>query len=204
MGMNLSRVKQHAIATAARIAQISLLTLCMIAPAVAVSGQVVPAGYGNSNRLWVGGEYSNFTPSFGPAVRIAGVGAFADWNLNPRWGVEGEARFLRFNGFYGEAQNTYLAGPKFMVLKQGKFRPFAKFLIGMGDNHFPFKIGNGSYLAYAPGAGLNYRLTRRIALRGDYEYQLWPSAPGIAGEPSNGMKPNGFSAGFAYSLLGRR
>ena len=97
-----------------------------------------------------------------------------------------------------------MIGPKFMVLKRDKFRPYAKFLLGMGDDRFPFKIGSGTYLAYAPGAGLSYRLTRRIALRGDFEYQLWPSAPGIPGEPSNGMKPSGFSAGFAYSLLGRR
>jgi hypothetical protein len=42
-----------------------------------------------------------------------------------------------------------------------------------------------------------------MALRAEYEYQLWPSAPGVGGEPSNGMKPNGFSVGFAYKPFGR-
>ena len=163
--------------------------------------QVVPSGYSGGARLWVGGEYSNFLPDFGPPDRLTGFGVFVDWNLRARWGVEGEARFLRFNGFYGEAQDHYLIGPKVQIVRLGKLRPYAKFLVGLGQNNFPFTIGTGRYLALAPGAGADYRLTRKMALRAEYEYQLWPSAPGIAGEPSNGIKPSGFSAGFAYKLL---
>jgi opacity protein-like surface antigen len=153
----------------------------------------------------VGGEYSNFLPDFGPPDRLTGFGVFVDWNLRARWGVEGEARFLLFDGFYGEAQDHYLIGPKVQLIRLGKLRPYAKFLVGIGQNNFPSNLfpspmGTGRSFAMAPGGGADYRLTRRIALRAEYECQFWPSAPGIAGEPSNGMTPSGFSAGFAYRL----
>ena len=54
------------------------------------------------NSGW-GGRTPTFSPisAPGPAYRI---GVYANWSVKSRWGVEGEARFLRFNGFYGEAQ----------------------------------------------------------------------------------------------------
>lgn len=164
-------------------------------------GQAVPSAYGSSEELWVGVAYANFQPNFGPPDRITGIGVYADWSVKSRWSVEGEARFLRFNGFYGEAQDNYLIGPKVQLVRLGKVRPYAKFLVGLGQDDFPLTIGTGRYLVLVPGAGADYRLTRKIALRAEYEYQFWPSAPGIVGEPNNGMKPSGFSAGLAYKLL---
>ena len=63
----------------------------------------------------------------------------------------------------------------------------------------PYKIGSGSYFAYAPGGGLDYRLTHRIVLRAEYEHQFWPSVPGIPGDPSHGLQPSGFNFGFRVS-----
>jgi len=163
-----------------------------------LTAQAAPAVLGGDHTLWAGVEYSNFTPDFGPPQRLVGVGGYVDFNWNSRYAIEGETRFLRFNDFNGEYEDNYLAGPKIFVFRHGKFRPYAKVLFGVGKINFPYEIGNGSYFAIAPGAGLDYRLTGRIILRAEYEYQFWPGAPGIAGEPSNGLKPNGFSAGFAY------
>jgi opacity protein-like surface antigen len=185
-----------------RLAAFLLLAAGLLVRPARLCAQVVPSAYGSSENLWVGAEYSNFLPDFGPSDRLEGVGVYVDLNMTPRWGVEGEARFLSFNGFHGETQTHYLIGPKVQLLRQGKLRPFAKFLVGLGQNQFPFTIGTGRYLALAPGAGADYRLTRKIAIRVEYEYQLWSSAPGIVGEPSNGMAPSGFSAGFAYKLFG--
>ena len=193
--------RRHSLSSTTCLAVFLLLAAGLLVRPARLCAQVVPSAYGSTEKLWVGGEYSDFLPDFGPPNRITGIGAFADWIVKPRWGVEGEARFLRFNGFYGEAQDDYLIGPKVQIVRLGKLRPYAKFLVGLGQSNFPFTIGTGRYLALAPGAGADYRLTRKIALRAEYEYQFWPSAPGIAGEPSNGMKPNGFSAGFAYKLL---
>jgi hypothetical protein len=51
---------------------------------------------------------------------------------------------------------------------------------------------------------VEYRLARRWTVRADYEYQIWPSAPGAEityPNPSHGMTPNGFSGGIAYRLF---
>ena len=183
-------------------ASLLLASGLLLSPA-RVSSQVVPSAYGSNRNIWAGAEYSNFLPDFGRPQRLTGIGAYVDLNMTPRWGVEGEARFLLFNGFAGEAQDNYLIGPRITLLHRGKFRPYAKVLVGIGQDDFPFTIGTGRYLALAPGGGVDYRLSRRIALRAEYEYQFLPSAPGVAGEPSNGMKPNGFSGGFAYRLFSR-
>ncbi len=163
-----------------------------------LAAQAAPAVLGGDHTLWAGVEYSNFTPDFGPPQRLIGVGGYVDLNWNSRYAIEGEARFLRFNGFNAEYEDSYLAGPKINVFRHGKFRPYAKVLFGVGKINFPYEIGNGSYFAIAPGGGLDYRLTRLLILRAEYEYQYWPAAPGIVGEPSNGLHPNGFSAGVAY------
>jgi len=180
-----------------------LLASCLLLSPSRLLAQVAPAAHGASGSLWVGADYSNFLPDFGPSQRISGFGAYVDWNVTPRLGLEGEVRVLPFNGFSGESQDNYFAGPRVTLLHRGNFVPYAKILVGVAQNDFPFKIGTGRYLALAPGGGLDYRLSHRFAFRAEYEYQLWPSAPGVSGQPSNGMKPNGFSVGIAYRLLGK-
>jgi len=163
-----------------------------------LSAQAAPAVRGGGQSLWGGAELSRYSPDFGPSQRLVGGAGYFDLDWNSRYAVEGEARFLRFRGFAGEFQDNYLIGPKVVVFFHGRFRPYAKALVGLGKINFPYKIGSGTYFAIAPGAGVDYRLTRRIALRAEYEYQFWPSAPGVVGEPSNGLKPNGVNLGFAY------
>ncbi len=165
--------------------------------------QAAPSAYDRHINLWAGAEFSNFQPDYSPSHRLDGIGAFVDWSVTPRIAVEGEMRFLHFNGVSGETQDHYLIGPKMTTLHWVKFRPYAKFLIGVGRNNFPYNIGYGKYFAMAPGGGVDYQLTPRFAVRGDYEYQLWPGAPAIPGQTNNGMTPNGFSVGFAYRFLHR-
>ena len=185
------------------LAALFLLVICQLLAPARLCAQVAPAATGSAWNLWAGGECSSFLPGYGPSNRLTGPTAYADWNLSSRLGVEGEARFLRFGGFSNELEDDYLIGPRVVLLHRGKLRPYAKGLIGIGQSTFPFTIGTGRYLALAPGAGLDYRLSGRIMLRGDYEYQFWPTAPGVEGEPSNGLRPNGFSVGLAYRILGR-
>ena len=73
--------------------------------------------------------------------------------------------------------------------------------MGLGKIQYPFSIGSGTYLALAPGGGLNYRLSRRFSLRAEYEYQMWPGSPNFTNEPAHELTPNGFHAGIAYRLL---
>lgn len=186
-----------------------LRTSCWIAAlatglfASAAHAQVVPSATSPVHALWVGGEYSNFSASFPyqSGKRLWGIGAFADYHLNSHIGLEAEARFLRFNSFYGEMEDNYLAGPRYLMGRFGRLQPYAQCLAGIGKIQYPFAIGNGNYLALAPGAGANYRIARRWSLRGEYEYQLWPGSPNIANQPAHEITPNGFYVGLAFRLL---
>jgi opacity protein-like surface antigen len=165
--------------------------------------QVVPSATRPTHSLWVGGEYSNINASFPyqSGQRLWGIGAFADYHLTSHIGLEAEARFLRFNRFYGETEDNYLAGPRYLVGRFGRLQPYAQCLAGIGKIQYPFEIGNGSYFALAPGAGANYRIGDRWSLRGEYEYQLWLNSPNIVNEPTHEIRPNGFHIGVAFRLL---
>src|SRR6266702_6115093 len=159
-----------------------LVAILCLSPAFLL-GQVVPAARGGNAGLWAGAEYSNFHADFGGNTRLQGVGAMADFYFTPRIGIEGEARFLSFGDFHGETEKNYLIGPKFYLRPYSKIKPYAKLLVGLGSIQYPFSIGSGTYFAYAPGGGIDYRIRTRWRVRGEYEYQIWPKAPGIANEP---------------------
>jgi opacity protein-like surface antigen len=184
-----------------RFTMLGVLLLCYwlgLSPS-RLRAQAAPAARGGAG-LWAGAEYSNFSPDFGPSQRLSGIGGYLDLNWNSRYAAEAEVRFLRFNGFSDQYQDNYLIGPKITIFPKGKLHPYAKVLVGLGKFNFPYQLGYGTYFALAPGAGLDYHPSPRISLRAEYEYQFWPNSPAIAGEPSNSLKPNGFSAGFAYRL----
>ena len=69
--------------------------------------------------ITAGGFASAFNPhdssnAFYPSESnyLVGLGTYVDVHFS-RWvQVEGEARWLRFNGFAGENQDNYLIGPK--------------------------------------------------------------------------------------------
>lgn len=71
----------------------------------------------------------------------------------------------------------------------------------MGRIHYPYAIGDASYFALAPGAGTEYRVSRRWMLHADYEYQIWRNSPGYATEADHALTPNGVHIGVAYRIL---
>lgn len=165
--------------------------------------QVVPSAFRGPDTLWVGAEYSNFNASFPyqSGQRLQGAGAFVDVNFNEHLGMEANARFLQFGGFYGETENSYLIGPRYRFRRLGRFQPYAQSLLGVGNIHYPFNIGSANYFDIAPGGGVNYRLSSHWLLRAQYEYQFWINSPGYSNQPDHQLKPNGMSVGVAYRLL---
>jgi opacity protein-like surface antigen len=171
-----------------------------LAPA-ALLAQAAPAVRDGIPPLTVGGYYSYFSPDYNPN-NLSGAGVYVDWNLRllKRIGVEGEARWLRFNQTQGSYEDNYLVGPRY-ARRYGKFVPYVKFLMGAGELEFNSNEGHGGYFAMAPGGGVDYRVTRKLSIRLiDYEYQFWPSALG-GGLPSNGLSPHGFSFGAGYRIF---
>jgi hypothetical protein len=156
--------------------------------------QNIPTAKGPGTYVAMGGELSAFQADYGQRVLGGGV-VFAD--LNPTWrlGLEGEARYLRFNTSEDVTETNYLAGPR-VILKPGRLRPYVKFLIGAGKITLPFHYAQGTFLSYAPGAGADYLLTDRLSVRLiDMEYQVWP------GFSSYGqLHPYGVSAGISFRL----
>jgi opacity protein-like surface antigen len=181
------------------LTRIAALLALALAASIA-SAQVVPSAYRQAKSLWIGAEYSNVNASFPyqSNQRLSGIGVFADFNWNGHIGVEADARFLHFGNFYGETESSYLAGPRYLFPQWHHLQPYAKTLIGIGRIHYPFQIGDASYLAIAPGAGVNYRISHRWTVRGEYEYQLWPDSPGFSNRPSHELTPHGFHLGLAY------
>ena len=177
-----------------------IFVLSLMLSAAAVYAQVAPAAKGGTSPIWVGGEYSNFVPDYG-STNINGLGVIIDFNVLPKLGAIGEARWLRWGGDGGETQSDYLAGAKYRLFKFNRLSFNAKILLGGVWINYPDSIGTGSYFAYAPGGFVDYRLSRKILIRGDYEYQFLPSAPNIPPFPSNGLTPHGFSIGAEYNLF---
>jgi hypothetical protein len=168
---------------------LALLVLCHHARA-----QNIPTAIGPGSYIAVGGEISAFQVDYGQRVLGGGV-LFVD--VNPTWriGFEGEARYLRYNTYEDVTESNYLVGPRVM-LKPGPFRPYVKFLVGAGKIKFPFRYADGTFLAYAPGTGLDYLVNDRVTLRViDFEYQFWPDFASYGA-----LRPYGISAGISFRL----
>lgn len=197
-----------------------ILLALLIAPA-AVLAQAPRSAVGGNSTLWAGGEISSFNPDYECSSSIpfncqslVGFAAFFDFNVTPKWGAEGEARWLHWNGTGGEVESSYLAGGRYRLFRYGRLTGWGRMLAGAGlitTPNFPVAGSlRGSYFALAPGGTVEFPLTDRISLRGDYEYQFWPafagpptySSTGALVQHNNGLTPNGFSVGLTYRFLG--
>lgn len=121
-----------------------------------------------------------------------------------RVSLEAEARFLHWGGLTNLSESSYMAGPRVPLFRHRQITFNAKLMFGRANITVPPKhTGSGSYLAYAPGALVEYRLNRRMFIRGDYERQFWPGWKGIRTAVSDGtgaLTPNGLSVGVSYAL----
>ena len=163
----------------------------MARPAAA---QVVPTADAGSFGWSVGGTASGYFVQYGER-KMLGATAFVDLDTIRRYGFEGEARWVVFNQTENVNTVTYLAGPR-VHMSVGRFQPYAKGLVGLGEFNFPYNLAHGSYLVVAPGGGVDYHLSKRVILRvADFEYDLWPQFTYGA------MSSYGVSVGAAYHIF---
>lgn len=178
---------------------------------------------GGNGGLWAGAEVSSFNPDYSCSSnapfacndQLVGPAAFFDFNVAPRWGAEGEARWMHWHGPSNQIESNYLIGGRYRAVSYGRLDGWVKLLLGGGLITTPGYPAagslKGSFFAYAPGGTVEYRLTPNISLRGDYEFQIWPAFSGPPSVGSNGavvqhnhgLTPNGFSLGVSYRFLGR-
>ena len=186
-----------------RQARFAFFCIFVAAATVSVRAQVVPAATATGFSLTAGALGSAFQPDYaGLGIahtspnRLYGVGAFVDARFT-RWvQVEGEWHQLHFNDEYNlgnavekNGEDTYLVGPRLPIGTFHRFTPYGKFLVGIGTADFL----DGSAFVLNYGGGLDYHLGRRLALRGDFEYQQLRVTPVIS--------PYGVSAGVSYRIF---
>jgi hypothetical protein len=189
----------------------------------ALLAQNPKSAVGGDASFSAGGEVSLFNPDYSCVSNLPfnckhdlyGATALFDFNVHPKWGAEGEARWLHWNGFGNEKESNYLIGPRYRVYRADRFSFWAKLMMGGGWITTPYypEAGSlkGSFFVYAPGATVDYRLTHRLDLRADYEFQFWPSfigpvsftSSGAVQTNNNGLTPNGLSVGVTYRFLGQ-
>jgi opacity protein-like surface antigen len=177
-----------------------ILVVSVLMTATAAFAQMSRSVTGGEGAVWAGGEFSSFTTDYG-AANVMGPGVIFDVNVTPKIGMVGEARWMRWHGNSGQTHSDYLIGGKYRAYRIWRFDLDGKFLLGGTWIRFPGDIGSGSYFSMAPGAFVDYRLSDRLKIRGDYEYQIIPAAPNIPGQPNNGLTPSGFSVGVEYMVF---
>src|SRR6266567_4090974 len=189
--------------------QVSLIAAGLLC-AIPLAAQSRPSAEGPGISVWVGASISTFNPDYGctnnsPVAcwggQLLGIAPYAHTNpfLFQRIGAESQARFLRWHGPGSMTQQSYMAGPRFYLFHYKKLMMSGKFLLGAARLTLPpTAYGAGTYFAYAPGAAAEYRVARRVAVRVDYEYQIWPTFKGFqTGSGHGGLTPNGLSLGVS-------
>jgi hypothetical protein len=142
----------------------------MARPATA---QVVPSADVGNFGVSAGGTASGYFLQYGER-KMLGASAFVDLDTIRHFGFEGEARWLVFHQTENVNSATYLAGPR-VHMNFGRFQPYAKGLVGLGEFNFPYNLAHGSYLVVAPGGGVDYHVSKKVFLRvADFEYDYWP------------------------------
>jgi hypothetical protein len=157
------------------VTRILLLTSLLVGICRA-HAQSPEAAVGNYGALGVGGSVSATHLQYGDHW-LGGGTVFVDANWNWRYGIEGEAGWAVLHQQSDTHATTYLIGPRYQLsgIRDYKYRPYVKFLVGDGRFNFPYNYAHGNYFVMAPGAGLDYRLNPRIRIRlVDAEYQYWP------------------------------
>jgi hypothetical protein len=190
----------------------ALVLVHSLATAIPSFSQAQPAGETSGIPqlpLLVGVGFSNFNLDYGGGRRMNGIEAFADYYFYyaPSFlrltGIEVEGRDIDFGrpqSLLKMRQDTLQGGPVVTLFNRRKVRLYAKALAGFGSIDSPSNSGktHTTDLLYSVGGGVDYRATRSIWIRGDYEGQWWPAifSSGTA------LTPGGFSIGVSYTLKG--
>lgn len=136
------------------------------------SAQVVYSGDKGGLAVSAGASASGFQVQYGQQ-KLLGFSGVVDIDTRRRFGLEGEGRWLMFHNPNQIESKTYMGGARYHYAF-GKYQVYGKGLVGVGQFTFPYNLAHGNYLVIAPGAGVDYRWTRRISFRVNVEYQIWP------------------------------
>jgi opacity protein-like surface antigen len=186
--------------------KLSLAALFVVA-AFPVYSQVTPAARQGSVPIVVGAGFSDFSLDWGPGKRMEGISAWVDWYPNRMpaalqgLGIEAAGHDINYGlptGFSRMRQDTGEGGLIYSWNHYRNFRPYVKYLGGVGSIDFPSTsptYTHDTFSVFSPGGGVEYHALGHIWIRGDYEYQFWHQFFG-----PHDLNPNGFTIGASYDF----
>lgn len=149
---------------------------------------------------------------------VGGYAFYADYDFLGHYGVEADFHRVKDTNPDGLvpsnrfSEATYEIGGRYLRhYRRGQLAPYGKLLYGRGVVNFPahallvpggveIYIDNIGYNLFTLGGGADYRLTDRINLRADFEYQHYLAHDR---ELPNGLSPYFLTIGAAYRLPAR-
>ena len=187
-----------------------LLAVVVFSTAIPIVAQVAPEAKVRSIPLIVGVGYSNYYTDW--SGRLSGPSLWIDWSIDqgPSYlkglAIEAEARDLNYQrsgGVPNLRMDTASGGVIYTWGHFHNFNPYVKYLIGYGSIDFTLQnypnYKHDSRTVYAPGGGLDYRVSRGLLVRGNYEYEFWPEFIN-----AHALNPQGLTLGVAYDMGGHR
>ncbi len=176
--------------------------------AVPVFAQVVPQATEHNVPLYVGGGYARYSPDWGPGRTLDGINAYAGITL-PRisvipagLGVEAEWRSLFFNPStnvpgYVISETTMGGGVIYKYQHWQRLRPYAKYFLEQGKNHYASHPDAFAYdMVTVMGGGIEYKVKSHYWVRADYSRQTWSNLF-LLNKDSN---PQGVTLGMTYNF----
>ena len=152
-------------------------------------------------QVQVGAGFSFAIPDYS-GTYIKGLTVYGDADLWRRLGIEADVHYISILTPTDIGQNTFLIGPRFSVIRQGRMNAYVKVLGGVG--RFVYQPGwnpnphTDTFGVYSLGGGIEFRASRHLNIRAvDIEAQRWPSY-GTPGFPAHGLSPFVTTFGAAY------
>jgi hypothetical protein len=147
-------------------------------------------GYMLGGALWI-----DYTPDILPAS-LKGLG------------LEIEARDISMKtdskGQRSLREDIASGGVIYSLPRFNNIHPYGKLLIGLGSEDYPmmgYAHLHQDITVSSFGGGADYRLMKKVWLRGDFEYQFWPGffqyAPALH-KPAGTLSPFGYTVGVMY------
>jgi hypothetical protein len=165
---------------------ILLVAVGVFAFSILSPGQARPSADARATQFQVGAGFSIVDTDYATHV-MYGITGFFDATYHGRFGLVIEGHTVQFNEFGNLREDSILGGGRYVIARHNRFRPYAKFVAGIGSIDFPISSNpnyhHDTYFVYEPGAGVDYNLTGHIGLNGDFGYQRWPDWP------KNGLSP---------------
>lgn len=187
---------------------LQVMALFSIGAALQARAQVTYSAEEGKQPLTVGVGFSNFSDDWGTQnPRQDGITMWVDWRLPDMpsrlngLGIEFEGRDLNYGTpsyLPGHRMDTALGGPIYQYRRNGRIRPYGKFVMGIGSIDFPSPGATYSHdtrAVFEPGGGADVRFYSRFSARVEYDYQFWHAIFG-----PHDLNPNGFSIGVVYDF----